>query len=87
VTGMRFIEHNNAIYPQLQVGKMVTMAKVDQKSVYWLDVPNDNDYFIFDYDNREISFGDPLLMQFGNGVVTGKSVYVFLTLIGSYFLS
>lgn len=75
---MRFIEHEKAIYPQLQVGKILPMAKVDQKSIYWLKVPDYGDFYIFNYENREFSFGDPLQMQFPNGVVTGNLYIVSL---------
>lgn len=72
VTGMRFIEHGKAIYPQIQVGKILPMAKIDQKSIYWLKVPDYGDFYPFSFNNREFSFGDPLQMQFKNEVVTDK---------------
>ena len=71
VTGVRFTEKDKTIYPQIQIGKLLPMATVDQNSVTWLNPPDDRSYFDFGYDRRQILFGDPSVMRFTDSVVTG----------------
>ncbi|KAL7029428.1 hypothetical protein ACKWTF_006243 [Chironomus riparius] len=72
VTGMRFVEANKAIYSQIQVGKLLPMATVDQSSVYWLEIESDRSFVTFDYDKHDIDFGDPSLIKFSDSIVTGE---------------
>lgn len=72
VTGIRFIEHNKAIYPQIEVGRLLPLATINKTSVFWLDVPDDDNFAIFNYDVNELSFGDPSRMAFSDSLVTGK---------------
>ena len=75
VIGVKLIENNKAIYSQIQVGKLLPMATVDQSSVFWLDIPSDRNFVSFDYDKHGIDFGDPALIRFTDAVVTGKLFY------------
>lgn len=50
------------------------MSKISQDSVYWYDAPTNNDFFVFNYENRDINFGDPTTFRFSNAVVTGLTL-------------
>jgi hypothetical protein len=87
VTGIKFVESNKAIYPQIQVGKLLPMATIDQNSLTWLDPPDDSSYFTFGYDRREMRFGDPSMMRFTDALVTGmvSTTHLDLVTFNNYF--
>lgn len=39
VTGLRFREHCEMIFVQIQVGKLLPMGMIDQETVYWQELP------------------------------------------------
>jgi hypothetical protein len=70
---VRFKELNKAIFLQIQVGKLLPMAMIDEKTVQWQDLPrdnNENNFFIFNYDNRKLQVNSNL--KFLDSVVTGN---------------
>lgn len=48
------------------------MATIDQKSVKWQEVPNDNKFAELNYDRRTIDLGNSESYSFLDGAVTGK---------------
>ena len=68
------MEKNKAIYPQIQAGKLLPMSTVDQSSTYWLELPDDYNYKVFNFESHAIEFGDQSIMAFSDSIVTGKCI-------------
>jgi hypothetical protein len=88
VTGIRFVISNKAIYPQIEIGKLLPMATIDNSSVVWYSLPTDQNFITFDYDNHQIEFGDFSSTKFSESVVTGKfQMEIGMALKTCYFLN
>ncbi|CAO1346334.1 unnamed protein product [Diamesa tonsa] len=64
ITGVRFLEKNHVIFLQIQVGKLLPYAIIDESTVQWMDVPQDigSNYIEFGFDFRKFSL-DGILME------------------------
>jgi hypothetical protein len=73
VTGVRIVEHNRAIYLQIQVGYLLPAAIVAQSSVHWQDLPyTDNSFATYHWDSPfELILGDEMKFHSNEVVVTG----------------
>jgi hypothetical protein len=73
---VRFKEQNRVIYLQIQVGKLLAIGLVDQKTIKWQVLPGKDSLVVFDYNYRKLKLSTSKLKN--GAVVTGKNILINL---------
>ncbi|CAO1337283.1 unnamed protein product [Diamesa serratosioi] len=74
ITGVRFIEKNNVIFLQIQIGKLLPLAMIDQETIHWQKVPDniETNYIEFGYNYKKFSLD---VVSFDSRIMTSFHFY------------
>jgi hypothetical protein len=75
ITSVRFREHNQVVFLQIQTAKLLPLSIIDASTLVWRDLPENVEsrfLFTFSYDVRLMLMSES---HVGDGVVTGISFY------------